>query len=230
MMENKENLKRKAAERAVEYIESGMILGLGTGSTSKYVLEILSEKLKSGELENIIGIPTSNRTLDLAKRLNIPCGTLADYPNIDLTIDGADEIDKKLNVIKGGGGAHLHEKIIVQASKFFIVIVDKSKLSQYLGEKWPVPVEVIQKAAVCEIEYLKSIGAEVKFREIDNLRRYITDEGNYILDADFGIIKNPKKLAKKLNKRAGIVEHGLFVGLTDLVIAASENEIELLNK
>lgn len=229
-MNNQENLKKKAAEKAVEYIKSGMILGLGTGSTFKYVLEMLADKLKSGALKDIIGIPSSNRTLELATSLHIPCGTLAQYPKIDLTIDGADEVDKHLNVIKGGGGAHLHEKIVVQASKKFIVIVDKSKLSTYLGEKWPVPVEVIQDAATSESEFLKSLGAEVQYRKNDDGTYFITDEGNFIIDANFGVIKNPKKLAKKLNNRAGIVEHGLFIGLTDLVISATEDKIEIIKK
>lgn len=228
-MSNQDNLKRKAAEKAVEFIKSDMVLGLGTGSTFNFVLEILSEKVKSGEIKDVIGISTSTQTLELARKLNFPIGKFSDHPKIDLTIDGADEVDEKLNVIKGGGGALLHEKIIAQASKKVIIVVDQSKVSKYLGEKWAVPIEVIQKASVSESEYLKSIGASVELRKTEN-NNFITDEGNYILDADFGVIKNPKKLAKKLNKRAGIVEHGLFVNMVDHVIVASDKDIQILTK
>jgi len=226
--EKSELLKRKAAEKAVEFIKSGMVLGFGTGSTFKHVLDILAEKLKSKEIKNIIGIPTSEKTKVLAEKLNIPCGKLSDHPTLDLTIDGADEVDNKLNLIKGGGGALLREKIIAQASKKYIIIVDESKLSNYLGEKWSVPIEVIKIALEVETKYLQSLGAEVILRKNENGKPFITDEGNYILDTNFGAIKNPKKLDKKLNKRAGIAEHGLFINIVDRVISASDNGIKSL--
>ena len=226
--EKSELLKRKAAEKAVEFIKSGMVLGFGTGSTFKHVLEMLAEKLESKEIENIIGIPTSEKTKVLAEKLNIPCGKLSDYPIIDLTIDGADEVDSKLNLIKGGGGALLREKIIAQASKKYIIIVDESKLSNYLGEKWSVPIEVIKIALEVETKYLQSLDAEVILRKNENGEPFITDEGNYILDTNFGAIKNPKKLDKKLNKRAGIAEHGLFINIVDQVISASDKGIKSL--
>ena len=228
--EKSELLKRRAAEKAVEFIKSGMVLGLGTGSTFKHVLDILAEKLESKEIENIIGIPTSEKTKVLAEKLNIQCGKLSDYPIIDLTIDGADEVDNKLNLIKGGGGALLREKIIAQASKKYIIIVDESKLSNYLGDKWSVPIEVIKIALEVETKYLQSLGAEVILRKNEKGETFITDEGNYILDTNFGAIKNPKKLDKKLNKRAGIAEHGLFIGMVDQVIMASENSVRSLAK
>jgi len=229
-MTDQDKLKHKAAEEAVKHIESGMVLGFGTGSTFNHVLSILSEKLKTGELENIIGVPSSEKTFTLAEKLNIPCETLAEYPSLDLTIDGADEVDNKLNLIKGGGGALLREKIIAQASKKYIIIVDESKLSENLGEKWAVPIETIKIALEVETNYLQSLGAEVKLRMNKDNEPFITDEGNYILDANFGRIRNPKKLAKKLNKRAGIVEHGLFLGMADLVIVASDKGIRSLVK
>ncbi len=228
--EKSELLKRKAAEKAVEFIQSGMTLGLGTGSTFKHVLDILAEKLNSKEIENIIGVPTSEKTLALAEKLSIPCGKLSDHPILDLTIDGADEVDSKLNLIKGGGGALLREKIIAQATKKYIIIVDESKLSDYLGEKWSVPIEVIKIALEVETNYLQSLGAEVILRKTENGEPFITDEGNYILDTNFGVIKKPKKLDKKLNKRAGIVEHGLFINLADQVISASDKGIKSLAK
>jgi len=226
--EKSELLKRRAAEKAVEFIKSGMVLGLGTGSTFKHVLDILAEKLESKEIENIIGIPTSEKTKVLAEKLNIQCGKLSDYPIIDLTIDGADEVDNKLNLIKGGGGALLREKIIAQASKKYIIIVDESKLSNYLGDKWSVPIEVIKIALEVEKKYLQSLGAEVILRKNEKGETFITDEGNYILDTNFGAIKNPKKLDKKLNKRAGIAEHGLFINIVDQVISASDKGIKSL--
>ncbi len=229
-MNNQEILKRKSAEKAVEFVKSGMILGFGTGSTFNHVLYVLAEKMKSGELKNIVGIPSSEKTQKLASELNIPTSTLENFPKLDLTIDGADEVDKKLNLIKGGGGAHLREKIIAQASKKYIIIVDESKMSQSLGEKWAVPIEVIKMANKVEMEFLESLGAKVTQRLNSDGTIFTTDEGNYILDAKFGVIYDPQKLAKQLAKRAGIVEHGLFVKMADFVIVAKESGIEVLKK
>lgn len=223
-------LKRKSAEKAVEFVKSGMVLGFGTGSTFNHVLHVLSEKLNSGELKNLVGVSSSEKTEKLANEFNIPTDTLANNPNLDLTIDGADEVDEKLNLIKGGGAAHLREKIIAQASKQYVIIVDQSKISKSLGEKWAVPIEISKMAINVEAEYLKSLGAEVKQRLDIEGNPLITDEGNYILDANFGIIKSPKKLAKKLEKRAGIVEHGLFVKMADYVVVANEDGIEVLER
>jgi len=229
-MNTQEILKRKAAERAVEFVKSGMILGFGTGSTFNNVLYVLAEKLNSGELKNIIGVSSSEKTEKLAKELNIPIDTLSNNPKLDLTIDGADEVDEKLNLIKGGGAAHLREKIIAQASKQYIILVDDSKISKSLGDKWAVPIEVIKMAMDVETEFLKSLNADVKQRLDTEGNPLITDEGNFILDANFGVINNPKKLARKLEKRAGIVEHGLFVKMADYVVVAKEDGIEVLER
>ncbi len=229
-MNAQEKLKRKSAERAVEFVKSGMVLGFGTGSTFNHVLNVLAERINSGDLKNIVGVSSSEKTEKLAQELNIPTDTLANNPILDLTIDGADEVDEKLNLIKGGGASLLREKVIAQASKQYIIIVDESKVSKSLGENWAVPVEVIKMAVDVETEFLKSLGAEVKPRlDIEGNSR-ITDEGNYILDANFGIINNPKKLAKKLEKRAGIVEHGLFVKMADYVVVANEDGIVVLKR
>ena len=163
-MNSQEILKRKSAEKAVEFITSGMILGFGTGSTFNHVLYVLAEKLNSGELKNIVGVPSSEKTEKLARDLKIPITTLSNNSKLDLTIDGADEVDQKLNLIKGGGASHLREKIIAQASDKYLIIVDDSKISKSLGEKWAVPIEVIQMAIDLEKNYLKSIGAQVKIR------------------------------------------------------------------
>lgn len=229
-MNIQDKLKRKSAEKAVEFVRSGMILGLGSGSTFNHVLDVLAEKLNSGELKDIVGISSSENTEKLAKGLNIPTDTLSNNPLLDLTIDGADEVDEKLNLIKGGGGAHLREKIIAQASKEYVIIVDESKISKFLGEKWSVPIEVIKMAIDVETEFLKSLGAKVKQRLDKEGNSLITDEGNYILDANFGVIKNPKKVAKKIEKRAGIVEHGLFIKMANHVVVAGENGIIVLSR
>ncbi len=229
-MKNQDILKRKSAERAIECVKSGMVLGFGTGSTFNHVLHVLAEKLNSGELENIVGISSSEKTENLAVELMIRTDTLANNPVLDLTIDGADEVDNSLNLIKGGGAAHLREKVIAQASKQFVIIVDESKISKFLGEKWAIPVEVIKMALDVEINFLESQGAKVKQRLDSEGNVLITDEGNYILDANFGVIKNPKKIARKLEKRAGIVEHGLFVNMADYVVVAKEDGIEVISK
>lgn len=221
--------KKLAGEKAVDYIKSGMVLGLGTGSTVYYALVKLAELIKSGELTDIVGIPSSVQTEKIAIELGIPLTTIELNPVIDLTFDGADEIDTDLNLIKGGGGALLREKILAQASKKEIIIADKSKCSKKLGEKWHVPVEVIPFAWKSEKMFIESIGGKSDLRMKDG-QIFITDEGNYILDSNFGIIDNPSVLAEKLEKRAGIVEHGMFIGLTNVAIVADEDGIIVYNK
>jgi ribose 5-phosphate isomerase A len=217
-----DQLKKLAAEKAVEDIIDGMVVGLGSGSTVFFALEKLSEKLKSGELKNIVGIPTSIDTEKKAIQFGIPLTTLNETPVIDLTIDGADEVDAQLNLIKGGGGMLLREKIVAQASKKFIIIADESKLSKKLGEKWAVPIEVLQFAMTSEKLYLESLGAKISLR-IKNGQTFITDEGNIIFDANFGIIDDVKKLTCLINQQAGIAEHGIFIGMTDKIIYAMKN-------
>ena len=223
-----ENLKKLAAEKVVEFVQSGMIIGLGTGSTTKYALMKIAEQLKSGELSNIRGVPSSLQTKELANQLGIPLTNFDESLFIDLTIDGADEVDENLNLIKGGGGALLREKILAQNSNEFIVVVDQSKISKKLGEKWHVPIEVIQFAKEIERKYLEEIGAQVKLRYDSEDEKFITDENNVILDSNFGIIDNPKIISEKLEKRAGIVEHGIFVNLATRVIVAKEKGIETI--
>lgn len=223
-------LKRKSAKKAVEYIKSGMVLGFGTGSTFNHVLYVLAEKIKSGKLKNIVGVASSDKTEALANELKIATTSLVKNPKLDLTIDGADEVDEKLNLIKGGGAAHLREKVLAQASNHYIIIVDNSKVSKYLGERWAIPIEVIKMAISVEANFLKSIGAKVTQRTDPEGNAIITDEGNYILDANFGIIRNPNDVAIKLENRAGIVEHGLFVGMANHVIIAREKGIDILER
>jgi ribose 5-phosphate isomerase A len=229
-LKKQDELKQKAAHRAVEFVDSGMVLGLGTGSTTAFAVIRIGERLKSGELKKIIGIPTSIRTETLAAEWGIPLCGLEDQPAIDVTIDGADEVDPDLNLIKGGGGALLREKVVAQASRQNIIIVDESKLSPRLGTRWSLPVEVIPFAAKTAENFLKSQGAAVTLRLNDNGRPYQTDQNNFILDANFGEMADPNGLAAKLNERAGIVEHGLFLGLASDVIVAAENGIRHLKR
>ncbi|MCK5087556.1 MAG: ribose 5-phosphate isomerase A [Melioribacteraceae bacterium] len=227
---HQESQKKAAAEKGVDHIKSGMILGLGTGSTFVYALNKIARLINKGELKNIAGIPTSKKTEKLAIELGVPLTILSEQPKIDLTIDGADEVDNNLNLIKGGGGALLREKIIAQASDRNIIIVDESKLSENLGQKWAVPVEIIPFAFEVENKFLQSIGAVTKLRREKNGEIYITDEGNYIIDANFGIIDNPTNLAVMLESRAGIVEHGLFIDTTALLIVSTVNGIKEIKR
>lgn len=229
-MDKQEKLKQEAAHHAVGFIKSGMVVGLGTGSTAAFAVMRIAERLKSRDLKNIVGIPTSIRTEKLARELEIPLCGLDAQPAIDVTIDGADEVDEDLNLIKGGGGALLREKVVAQASRRNIIVVDESKLSLRLGTRWALPVEVIPFATKAEENFLKSLGASVTLRLDAQGQPYKTDQHNYILDANFGQMADPNRLAAKLNERAGIVEHGLFLGLAGDVIVAAQDEIRHLKR
>ena len=213
-------LKQQAAERAVEFVESGMVVGLGVGSTAIFAVRRIAELLGDGQLQDILGVPCSIRVGEEAERLGIPLTTLDAHPVVDLTIDGADEVDPQLNLIKGGGGALLREKIVAQASRREIIAVDESKLSPALGTRWPLPVEVVSFGWRSQALFLESLGAEITLRRNDDGPPYRTDQGNLIVDCDFGPIFRPAELAARLGGRAGIGEHGLFLGLaTDVIVA-----------
>ena len=229
-MKKQDELKQKAAHRAVEFVDSGMVVGLGTGSTTEFAVRRIAERLKSGDLKNIVGIPTSIRTQKLAGELNIPLCGLDDQPDIDVTIDGADEVDPDLNLIKGGGGALLREKVVAQASRRNIIIVDQSKLSPRLGTHWALPIEVIPFAVKTEENFIKSLGASFTLRTEAEGQPYKTDQNNFILDANLGEMADPNSIAARLNGRAGIVEHGLFLGLANDVIVAAEDKIRHLKR
>ncbi|MBZ0294859.1 MAG: ribose-5-phosphate isomerase RpiA [Anaerolineae bacterium] len=215
-------LKQQAAYEAVNFAQSGMVLGLGEGSTAIWALRRIGELFEAGTLRDIIGVPTSLHIEAEARRLNIPLATLDEQPVIDLTIDGADEVDPQFNLIKGGGGALLREKIVAQASKREIIIVDESKLSDHLGMKWAVPVEVVPFGWRSQYQFLESLGAQVTLRQ-RNGETYHTDQGNVILDCDFGAIEDVESLGTRIKTRTGIVEHGLFLGLaTDVIVAGSQ--------
>lgn len=216
-------LKKAAAERAVEFVQSGMKVGLGTGSTAIFATRHIAELLQSGQLHDIVGFATSKATHEEAVRLGIPMMT-DDLPfDLDVTIDGADEVDPQMNLIKGGGGALLREKIVAQVSRREIIVVDETKPSPQLGSHWPVPVEVIIFGWSSQARFLESLGATYTIRQNHDGRQFVTDSGNMILDCHFGPIADAPQLAATLNARAGIVEHGLFIDLaTDLIVAAAD--------
>jgi ribose 5-phosphate isomerase A len=225
-----DNFKKQTALRSVEFVESGMILGLGTGSTFYYALQEIGRKLAKGELEDIIGISSSKQTAQFARALQIPLISIDDLMTIDMTIDGADEVDPQLNLIKGGHGALMREKVLAQASERNIIIVDESKVVKQLGSKGTVPVEVLPFAWRIESEFIESLGAAPELRKDKTGQFLVTDQGNYIIDCDFGPINNPSELSIKLNQRAGIMENGLFIGLATDVIVAGEGGIRHLRK
>jgi ribose 5-phosphate isomerase A len=223
-----ERLKQQAGEFAAQFISSGMIVGLGHGSTAIYAIRRIAQLFKEGALKDILGIPCSNRVAQDAAALGIPLTSLAEHPIIDITIDGADEVARNLDVIKGGGGALLREKIVAQATKREIIVVDESKLSPVLGTHFAVPVEVATFGWQIQAVYLETLGAKVTVRRDTTGEPFLTDQGNYLLDCQFGAIANPDQLAAQLSTRAGIIEHGLFLGLVSEVIVAHPSGIEHL--
>lgn len=223
-------LKQHAAEKAVEFVESGMIVGLGHGTTAIWATRKIAELIKSKHLANIIAIPVSAQTENEAKQLGIPLSTLEAHPSIDLTIDGADEVAPNFTVIKGGGGALLREKIVAQATKREIIVVDDSKLSPAIGTKWAVPVEVIPFGYGSQQVYLEGLGAKISIRKKQDGTTFYTDQSNIILDCNFGAISDPDSLAEQLKRRTGIVEHGLFIRLVSDVIVASASGTRQLQK
>jgi ribose 5-phosphate isomerase A len=224
------NPKQLAAEAAMPFIKSGMVVGLGTGSTADYFLKALGDALAAGKLRDVRGVPTSVQSDRRARELGIPIVTLLDHPRPDVTVDGADEVDPQLNCIKGLGGALLREKIVAQATAQLIIVVDGSKAVQKLGTRSPLPVEVAPFMYQAHEPFLRSLGAEPVLRKNADGNPYVTDNGNYIYDCRFKAIEDPAGLQKKLKERAGIVESGLFINLAKLAIVADEKGVRTLNK
>lgn len=218
--------KRLAAERAVESIQPGMVVGLGSGSTAAFVVRRLADLRAEGKLTGVVGVPTSVGTEELARSLGVPLTTLEEHPVLDLTLDGADEVDSRLRLIKGGGGALLREKIVAQASRRVLIAVDAGKLSPRLGTHWPVPVEVLPFGWRSQALFLEGLGARITRREEREGVPYRTDQGNFILDCAFGPLAHPEELAERLEARAGIVEHGLFIGLASELVVAGPGGVE----
>jgi ribose 5-phosphate isomerase A len=225
-----ENLKKIAAEKAVEQVKNGMVLGLGTGSTTKYAVMKLGELWQAGQLTDIVGVPTSQATVALAGQYGLPLASLHEHSFIDLAIDGADEIAPNLDLIKGLGGALLREKMIESAAQHFIIVADETKLVSKLGTHAPLPVEVVQFSWQTQARWLESLGCRPVLRS-DAAQPYLTDNGNYILDCHFpNGIDNPAVLAAHLDSRTGIVEHGLFLNMANEAIIASLNGLQCLSR
>lgn len=217
--------KTSAAARALEFVRDGMKLGLGSGSTAAFFVALLGERIERESLR-IVSVPTSKATESLARQAGIPLATLEETGQLDLTVDGADEFDGSLNLIKGGGGAHLREKVIAWASRRMIVIADAEKQVATLG-KFPLPIEVVQFGHRAVAEELASWEAPFhcgppRRRLSKSGEPFVTDEGNYILDCPFGSIADPAALAARLDALPGVMAHGLFVGIAELAIVGDE--------
>lgn len=232
-MAKTDELKESAARAALDLVEDGMRLGLGSGSTAARFVAALGERVASGL--RVICVPTSEATRTQAERLGIPLSTLDETTQLDLTVDGADEIDDQLRMIKGGGGALLREKIVATASDRMVVIADESKLVAALG-LYPLPVEVVRFGLMATIRLIEAIAAEtgchgaVALRPGDGDAPFVTDQGNLILDCAFGSIPEPEVLAFSLKRVPGVVEHGLFLGLADLAIVAGRSGVRALRR
>ncbi len=224
------NLKEQAARRALAYLHSGMVLGLGTGSTIAYFLKLLGEQLRAGALTGIVGVPTSEQTAERARSLGIPLSTLADHERLDLVVDGADEVDGALNLIKGLGRALLREKIVESHADRFVVIVDESKVVQRLG-RGPLPVDLVPFGYQAQLRWLNALGCRAEMRLEEEGSLAITDDGNYMALCWFPDgIADPYALAHALADRPGIVEHGLFLDMATDVIVAGARGIRVIQR
>jgi ribose 5-phosphate isomerase A len=225
-----EALKRRAAERAAEWIRDGITLGLGTGSTVRHLLDVIAEHRACGEWLGVVGVPTSLDTERRATALGIPLSTLAQRPRMELTIDGADEVDPELRLIKGLGGALLREKIVAAASDELVIVADESKVVDLLGTKAPVPVEVDPFGEPIQPPFLRGLGCEPVLRMKDGAP-LVTDGGNHVLDCRFPAgIADPEALERALALRPGIVESGLFLGMATAVVIAGAGGVRVLRR
>jgi ribose 5-phosphate isomerase A len=222
--------KREAAVAAAKLVENDMVVGLGTGSTAAFMVAELGRRVAEEKLR-FIGIPTSERTAEQARSLGIRLTTLAEHPEIDLTIDGADEVERgTLFLIKGHGGALLREKIVASASKRMAVIADKTKIVKQLGSTFSVPVEVVPFGWQATERKLKALGANPALRPATDGKPYVTDGGHYILDCAFGPIAHPRKVARQLDEVVGVVEHGLFLGYAQQVFVGGSGGVKIMKR
>lgn len=225
-----EQQKQQAAEQALSYVRDGMVLGLGSGSTATYMLIGLGERLRDGRLRDISGAPTSEETAALARKQGIPLVTLDQQPQLDLALDGADEVDPDLNLIKGLGGALLREKIVASCASQFVVFADDRKQVPVLGTRSPLPVEIVPFAQTPVTRRLAALGCEPVVRRRADGSTLITDEGNLILDCHFDTIPDPHALDAAIHTIPGVVEHGLFLGMATLVLLAGANGVTTLRR
>ena len=226
-----DSLKMAAAKRALDFVRPGMKLGLGTGSTAAKFVELLGARVAEGF--QVVGVPTSEGTRALAERFGVPLTTLDEEPELDLTVDGADEVDAQLRLLKGGGGALLREKIVAMASERMIVIADRGKLVDRLGA-FPLPVEIVRFGATATIRMIEAASQDVGCAGTIALRKtsagdnFVTDSGNFIADCAFGSIVDPESLSDVLEMIPGVVEHGLFIGIADMAILAGADGVEVI--
>lgn len=223
-----EDLKKKVGERAADMVEDGMVVGLGTGSTAKYAIIRIGQRMRNEGIK-IIGISTSKASSDLAHKAGIPLSTLDEHQEIDITIDGADEVDPEFNLIKGMGGALLWEKIVASCTKREVIIVDDSKMVEVLGTKSPLPVEVLPFGWKKVRSTLRLMGCDPVLRRNDD-KPFITDSGNYILDCRFTEILNPKTLEIEVNNIPGVIENGLFLGIAETIIVGGKDGVKVLKR
>lgn len=222
--------KRKAAVEAVKHVEDGFILGLGSGSTVAFAITEIGRRIREKNLR-VLGVPTSYQSFLLAVECGIPITTLNEHPHLDLDIDGADQIDRELNLIKGMGGALTREKIVATAAKSFIVVADETKLTEKLGKGQPLPIEVLPFAEPIVSARVKEIGGKPVLREKkDKSGPYITDNGNFILDVDFGPIDDPEDMENKLKSIPGVIETGLFIGMAQIAYVGTEKNIKTMRR
>lgn len=228
-MADQDALKQKAAVAAASLVEPGMVVGLGTGSTANYVIDALGRRCREEKLD-FVGVPTSEATARRAAGVGIALSTLDGHPSIDLTLDGADEVDPALRLIKGHGGALLREKIVAAASTRLVIVVDSSKLSDRLGTRFAVPVELVSFGWRAVVHRIEKMGGRPQLRVVAQTDQpFVTDSGHWILDCDFGPIAAPAELESALNDIPGVVENGLFIGLTQAVYVGREGGVEVLS-
>lgn len=212
-------MKQEVGKAAADRVKSNSVVGLGTGSTTAYAIQYIGERLASGELTNIVGVPTSFQAEVLAKKYGIPLTTLDAIDHIDVAIDGADEVDPQKNLIKGGGAAHTREKVVDSLANEFIVVVDGGKLVDKLGSTFLLPVEVIPMAVTPVTRQLEALGGKPELRMgIKKAGPVVTDQGNLVIDVKFDGIDNPRELETKINNLPGVLENGLFVGVADVIL------------
>jgi ribose 5-phosphate isomerase A len=231
MASAQDELKRAAARRAVDYVASGTVVGLGTGSTVRPLLELLGERLASGALRDVRAVPTSEDTASRCRALGVPLTTLDEHPRLALAIDGADEIGPRLDLIKGLGGAFLREKLVALAARRFVVIADTSKRVRKLGTRAPVPVEVVPFGWTTHIPFFESLGSTPALRRTADGEPFVTDEGHYIVDCRFARgIPDARAVARALTRRPGVVEHGLFLGMARIALVAGPRGVAVLER
>ena len=226
----REDAKRRAALEAVKHVEDGFVVGLGSGSTAAYVIQEIGRLMRQEGLQ-VLGVPSSSQAFLLAVRSGVPLTTLDEYPVLDLDIDGADEVDPKLDLVKGGGGALTREKIVASAAKKVVIVADETKLVEKLGSTFKVPVEVLPFALATATENIKKLGGKPFLRESKGkVGAVVTDNGNYIVDVDFGPIDDAEELNRRLKLVPGVIETGLFLGLADVVYLGKADGIVELKK